>query len=401
MELKINNEFKSLLPRLTSDEYDALETSILREGIRDPLIVWNGVLIDGHNRYNIAQEWGLDFEIFQVEFDDKYDALKWIYDNQKARRNWTDGNRFEALQTLRQHLKEKGKEKQGSRTDLLSINDKKLDRNHNDLFKCNVCNEQFDTPVWHCSNCDHHWPLEETKCKNCHTSKGHNTREEIAKELGWSTGKVAQAEQIWKKADDEIKEKVKNGDMTIHQGYIRTKRKERPKDPPELPDDKYRIIYADPPWKYGNVMPDYVTEQADHYNVMSISEICELPVNDITQKNAVLFLWVTSPILEESFRVIKAWGFKYKTSFVWDKIKHNMGHYNSVRHEFLLVCTRGSCTPDVKKLFDSVQSIERSEHSEKPERFREIIDTIYPNGNRIELFARKETEDWEVFGDEA
>jgi N6-adenosine-specific RNA methylase IME4 len=167
-----------------------------------------------------------------------------------------------------------------------------------------------------------------------------------------------------------------------------------------LPDKKYRIIYADPPWQYGNSMPSYFIEQANHYQLMTIDEIAALDIQSITEDNAVLFLWVTSPILEEAFTVIRSWGFEYKTSFVWDKVKHNMGHYNSVRHELLLVCTKGSCTPDNLQLFDSVQSIERTEHSEKPEKFREIIDTIYTVGNRVELFARKKIDGWEVFGNE-
>ena len=169
----------------------------------------------------------------------------------------------------------------------------------------------------------------------------------------------------------------------------------------ELPQNKYRIIYADPPWQYGNSMPEYFTEQANHYQLMTLEDICSMKIRDITEDNAVLFLWVTSPILEDAFRVIEAWGFKYKTSFVWDKIKHNMGHYNSVRHELLLVCVKGSCTPDNLKLFDSVVSIERTEHSVKPEYFREIIDTLYTSGKRIELFARTTVEGWEAYGNEA
>ena len=109
-------------------------------------------------------------------------------------------------------------------------------------------------------------------------------------------------------------------------------------------------------------------------------------------------LSVTSPLLEDSFKVINAWGFKYKTSFVWDKIAHNMGHYNSVRHEFLLVATKGSCTPDNIKLFDSVVSINRTEHSKKPEEFRNIIDTLYTYGKKLELFARDAAEGWDVWG---
>jgi len=87
---------------------------------------------------------------------------------------------------------------------------------------------------------------------------------------------------------------------------------------------------------------------------------------------------------------------------VWDKIKHNMGHYNSVRHEFLLVCTRGSCLPDTPTLYDSVQSIERSQtHSEKPEEFRKIIEALYTRGDRLELFARARVPGWTAYGLEA
>lgn len=121
---------------------------------------------------------------------------------------------------------------------------------------------------------------------------------------------------------------------------------------------------------------------------------------ELAEKDAVLFLWVTSPLLFDCLPIIKAWGFDYKSSFVWDKIKHNMGHYNSVRHEFLLICTRGSCTPDNPKLFDSVQSIERGTHSTKPEEFRTIIETLYPHGNRLELFARRSATGWQSYGNQ-
>lgn len=168
-----------------------------------------------------------------------------------------------------------------------------------------------------------------------------------------------------------------------------------------LPDAKYRIILADPPWSYGNTQPDYHGEQRDHYPVMSLKDICSLGIKEITHQDAVLFLWVTSPILAESFEVIKAWGFEYKASFVWDKIKHNMGHYNSVRHEFLLVCTKGSCQPDVRRLFDSVITEERTEHSRKPEIVYNIIETLYPNGKKIELFARGGRNGWDKFGHQA
>jgi N6-adenosine-specific RNA methylase IME4 len=170
--------------------------------------------------------------------------------------------------------------------------------------------------------------------------------------------------------------------------------------PSPLPNGKYRIIYADPPWQYQNTMPEYFKEQADHYPLMTIQQISELPIKDIAEKDSVLFMWATSPILPEALDVVKAWGFEYKAAFVWDKVIHVMGHYNSVRHEFLLICVRGSCQPDVKKLFDSVVTVERDRHSEKPEVFREIIDTLYPYGQRVELFARRKVNGWSSYGNQ-
>jgi len=176
-----------------------------------------------------------------------------------------------------------------------------------------------------------------------------------------------------------------------------------PIKPQPIPEGKYKIIYADPPWKYGDRPPAPGGSGAVeyHYPSLSIEELCALPMEDLIADDAVLFLWVTSPILSECFEVIEAWGFEYKASFVWDKIVHNVGHYNSVRHEFLLICTRGSCLPENKIYHDSVVSIKRSRvHSEKPEKFRGIIDELYPTGPRIELFARKKVKNWDSWGSE-
>jgi N6-adenosine-specific RNA methylase IME4 len=170
------------------------------------------------------------------------------------------------------------------------------------------------------------------------------------------------------------------------------------------PTEKYRIIYADPPWAYdATVLVPHrklqpVGEASDHYPTMELAAICAIPVKDWVEDNAVLFLWVPSPMWAEPIQVVSAWGFTYKAQFIWDKIKHNMGHYNSVRHELLLICTRGSCEPDKQQLFDSVQSIERSKHSEKPVEFYDIIETLYTHGRKLEMFARAKREGWDVYG---
>ncbi len=160
------------------------------------------------------------------------------------------------------------------------------------------------------------------------------------------------------------------------------------------------MIYADPPWSYNDKQDTvYHGGAVKHYPTMPLEDICALPIP--AEKDAVLFLWTTSPMLEDAFKVINAWGFKYKSSFIWDKVATAMGNYNSVRHEFLLICVRGSCVPDVPKRLDSVVSIERTVHSRKPEEFRQIIDTLYPVGERLEMFARESAEGWDVWGNMA
>lgn len=182
-----------------------------------------------------------------------------------------------------------------------------------------------------------------------------------------------------------------------------------------LPNGKFRVIYADPPWLYGapqhtNSAPDSKTAQLEvlesHYPSMPLEDICALPIGNLATDDAVLFLWATSPLLEDALEVMSAWGFEYKSAFIWDKVKHNVGYYNSVRHEFLLIGVRGSCLPDDRpegepKLIDSVQSIERTDHSVKPVEFRNIIDYLYPTGPRIELFARGDLPDnWIAWGNQ-
>jgi site-specific DNA-methyltransferase (adenine-specific) len=171
------------------------------------------------------------------------------------------------------------------------------------------------------------------------------------------------------------------------------------KEAPPLPVGEYNVIYADPPWEYNDGLIEGYGAAKHHYSTMSVDEICN--INIPVAQNAVLFIWVTSPLLEDVFKVIKSWGFEYKASFVWDKVKHNFGHYNSVRHEFLLVCTKGSFTPQGKALRDSVVSIDRTSiHSQKPEVFYEIIEEMYPEGKYLELFARNKREGWDSWGNE-
>jgi N6-adenosine-specific RNA methylase IME4 len=368
--MQILQELESLIPPLSNEEFKQLERNILEEGIREPLITWNGILIDGHNRYRIAQEHDINYETIQKEFENVNRVKEWMIHNQFGRRNLSNYQRSVLALQLEDVFREKAKENQAIQfkgSSLIQISEEVK-------------------------------PIVSIK--------------EVAKIANVSHDTIAKVKKIEANATPEVKARLNTGTMSINEAYkeikkeeVELKRKEIretfEKQDVEIKDKKYRIIYADPPWKYGNSMPLGTTEPQDYYLLMDTHDICLMPIKDITEKDAVLFLWSTSPHLPEALEVAKAWGFTYKTTFIWDKIKHNMGHYNSVRHEILLVCTKGACTPDVKRLFDSVVSEERTEHSKKPNVFREIIETIYTYGNKIELFARETPEGWDVFGNQS
>lgn len=174
---------------------------------------------------------------------------------------------------------------------------------------------------------------------------------------------------------------------------------------------KYKIIYADPPWAYRdkrNKHPRLCGGALSHYKTMSIQEIKNLPIKDITEENCMLFLWATFPNLQEALDVIKAWGFKYKTlGFSWIKTNKNngkpffgIGYYTKSNCEVCLIGVKGK--PMV--IDNSVSSVimeAKQEHSKKPTLIRNKIVQLCGDLPRIELFAReKVVEGWDVWGNE-
>jgi len=169
---------------------------------------------------------------------------------------------------------------------------------------------------------------------------------------------------------------------------------------------KYSIIYADPPWSYGDRRKGYGGAK-DHYQTMKVDDICNLPIQKITAENAALFLWVTFPNLPEGLEVMKAWGFKYKTlGFSWIKINKRsktpvfgIGHYTKSNCEVCLLGLKGKLPVKSHKI-SSVVISPREEHSKKPDIVREKIVELFGDLPRIELFARQPAPGWDVWGNE-
>lgn len=165
----------------------------------------------------------------------------------------------------------------------------------------------------------------------------------------------------------------------------------------ELPDDKFNVIYCDPPWQYSN--SGFEMSAEENYDTINIDELCDMDIKSISAENCVCFMWVTNPILRDGQRLLKEWGFDYKTNFAWIKENHTAGFYVFGKHEILMIGVRGSMLPTGEK-FKSVIEGTNLIHSKKPEIVYNIIEKMYPGCKYIELFARNEREGWKVWGNE-
>jgi N6-adenosine-specific RNA methylase IME4 len=178
---------------------------------------------------------------------------------------------------------------------------------------------------------------------------------------------------------------------------------------------KYQIIYADPPWSYSD--QGCQGTMANHYKGMKIEDICSLPVKRIADKNCILFLWATYLMLQEALKVIKSWGFTYKSiAFQWVKINprsrtpfYGLGRWTRGNTEPCLLATKGEPKRKSNSVFQLIQE-PKGRHSRKPDTARDRIVNLMGDLPRIELFARddgtknlfgiKRMEGWDVWGNE-
>jgi N6-adenosine-specific RNA methylase IME4 len=175
----------------------------------------------------------------------------------------------------------------------------------------------------------------------------------------------------------------------------------------KLPNKKYQIIYADPPWSYRDKAKAGNRGACFKYNTQSKEWIDNLPVKDISDDNCILFLWVTMPKLNECWDLIKLWGFDYKTvGFTW--VKRNkvapswfwgMGRWTRANAELCLIATKGK-PKRINAGIHSVVDTSIEQHSKKPAEVRNRIVELIGDLPRIELFARQKTDGWDVWGDE-
>jgi len=203
-----------------------------------------------------------------------------------------------------------------------------------------------------------------------------------------------------------IAEAIENEDMpTTHETIKRIQKKkqriEETIDTPPLPDKKYQTLVVDPPWPVQKILRDVRPNQdVFDYPTMTIDEIMNFPIQEITADNAHLYLWTTHKILPDALDILAHWGFKYQCLLVWHKPggfqPFGMPQFNC---EFILFGKKGSLAFLDTKSFPCCFNAARGRHSEKPNEFYDLIQRVSP-GPRIDVFARKKRNEWDVYGNE-
>ncbi|MCP4651100.1 MAG: hypothetical protein GY853_13615 [PVC group bacterium] len=362
-EIAVNPEFKAIIPPLTEQEYKQLEQNILTNGCLNPIITWRDTIIDGHNRYAICHKHDIDFDIKKIKYiiESEAAAKIWIVKNQFGRRNINAYQRSVLALQLEEYYQAKAKTKQ----------------------QAGGVEKVPQT-----------------------SAKAIETRQELAKEAGVSHDTITKVKKINQQATAEQKEALTEGNSSINEIYKNITGQEKKIMRHEsiitdcLDNKKHAVLYCDPPWQYEHVV-SHSRAIEKQYPTMQLEDIKNYPIHKITANNCILFLWTTSPKLAESIEVINQWNFNYRTCMVWVKDKIGMGYYVRQKHELLLIAKIGEPPmPEPEDRIASVVIAPRLEHSKKPQVFYEIIEKMYPDLPKAEVFAREEREGWTSYGNE-
>lgn len=405
----IDDEFKALIPSLSADELVQLRDNVLRDGCRDPLVVWRYqdhdpergrhvdvcVLIDGHNRHAICTEHDIDFDTVEMEFDSRDDAKLWIVQNQLGRRNLTDFVKAELALVAKPLIEAK------ARANAVASGER--------FGKGSLNSDEPIEPV--------------------------RTDAELAKIAGVGKDTVRKVERIKETASPELLTAVRAGEVSIHAAAdiatlapekqasvvasnsvaqaakeIRAHRAEERREQlaamrseaPPLPDGRYECIVIDPPWDMQKIERDVRPNQvAFDYPTMTEEELARFDVPGISADDAHLFCWTTHKHLPSALRLIEAWGYRYVCTMVW----HKPGGFQPIglpqyNCEFALYARRGSPSFIDTKAFPTCFEAPRREHSRKPDEFYDTVRRVTA-GPRIDVFSRESRDGFDTFGNEA
>jgi N6-adenosine-specific RNA methylase IME4 len=372
-----------IFPLVEGADFDELVADISAHGLREPIVVYRDKILDGRNRYRActAARVAPTFTAYTGD-----NPVAYVISLNLRRRHLNESQRAMVaakLATLSQGRPSKEKSpigdlKQAEAAELLNVGKRSVER-------------------------------------------AADVREGGAPELVRAVERgdvsVSAAADIATLSKDKQRELIARCDRSIILGTARAIRAEKAearhaermasladlaRGNTELPTiRRFPILLVDPPWQTSDSERCSDRAPENHYPTMALDDICGLPIADLATLDAALFLWTTGPHLRQAFEVLEAWGFEYVSNIAWLKDKIGLGHWVRNQHELLLIARRGDMpTPTPASRPSSVISAPRREHSRKPDEAYEIIERMYPDLPKIELFARNAREGWAAWGNE-
>ena len=379
----MNLEFHALatlFPLLDGAGFDELVSDIRVHGLREPIVLFGGKILDGRNRYRACIEAGVEptFTVYQGE-----DPIAYVISLNLRRRHLDESQRAMVAAKLATLKLGDNQHSEGPSIEEAS---RLLNVGHASVERAKTVQRAGAPELVHAVE---QGAVSVSAAADVAMLPQQDQREIVArgeKEI-LEAAKQIRARQMEERYSVRIQKLAEisknNGALSISQ--------------------QYPVILADPPWYFKVYDPVSGTARTpdNYYPCMQTEEICAMSIAELATDDAVLFLWTTAPYLQESFRVIEAWGFRYATNIAWVKDKTGLGYYVRNQHELLLIATRGNIpSPAPSRRPPSVIEAPRREHSRKPDETYKLIEAMYPALPKIELFARTVRPGWDVWGNE-
>ena len=361
-----------VFPLLEGTDFDTLVEDVREHGLRRPVVLFEGKLLDGRNRARACVK--AKVKLRTVNLKKGVDALAYVVSENVVRRHLDASQRAMAaarLATLAPGRPKKAEKSAVSQRDAA---------------------ERFN--------------VDRRSVQHARRVIDSASPEIVAAvEAGnLAVSAAVQVTDLPRREQNKVAKVAREGGNAAHAVRMaRRAKKERElvNANPKMPKGKYSVILVDPPWKYGDARPNIAPD--NHYPPMELEEICALPVAKLAAKNCILFMWVTSPMaLDEAKAVLDAWGFKYKSQRIWEKEgKQPTGHWLLIRHELVYIAVRGDPPPPrVAARRPSTFGARVGRHSEKPGEVHDWIEEMYPKAKRLEMFCRSPREGWTAWGNE-
>jgi N6-adenosine-specific RNA methylase IME4 len=365
------HSISNLFPLMSEQEIKALAEDIQKNGLKNPIVLLDGKILDGRNRYQACLK--INLKPTTITYQGK-DPLKDIVSWNLHRRHLNESQKAFVALEIEKYLAIEAKERQrGGRGGVL-LREK----------------------------------IPEAK-------KG-KASDKAAQIVGVNPHYITDAKMISKKAPEEA-EKIKAGKITIVQVKRKIKEKNREKRRQEnqklidkrpitqdiaKSDAKFSTIVIDPPWDWGDEGDqDQLGRGRPIYQTMPFDDLLKLPIPKLSDIDCHIYLWITNRSLPKGFELLAAWGFRYVTCLTWCKPSIGMGNYFRGSTEQVLFGVKGSqplMRKDVGTWFSAPRNND-NQHSSKPDEFYSLIETCSP-GPRVDIFGRKERRGWTIWGAE-